>query len=178
MNSSGDAAEQVVRLSLEGAEVAAKITGEVAKNIAILLISALKQEQKTKGKARLTNMIKSGKELVDIIARAEDASKIERIQTRFNLTTVDVGSVVKQSEKAIESKMKKAEQKENENAEKDEFFDEVFSDNDTAAQKSRKKKKQTTLFPKGQKALCPSKAQPTQHNYLIRVLPIKAIEIK
>ena len=62
MNSSGDAAEQVVRLSLEGFEVVAKVSGEAAKSIAVLLISALKQEQKTKGRARLTNMIKSGKE--------------------------------------------------------------------------------------------------------------------
>ena len=51
MNSSGDAAEQVVRLSLEGFEVVAKVSGEAAKSIAVLLISALKQEQKTKGKA-------------------------------------------------------------------------------------------------------------------------------
>ena len=51
MNSSGDAAEQVVRLSLEGLEVAARLSGSAAKNIAILLVSVLKEEQKTKGKA-------------------------------------------------------------------------------------------------------------------------------
>ena len=61
MTNGGDAAEQVVRLSLEGFEVAAKLSGAAAKNIAVLLVSVLKQEQKTKGKARLTNMIKSGK---------------------------------------------------------------------------------------------------------------------
>lgn len=61
MNNGGDAAEQVVRLSLEGFEVAARLSGSAAKNIALLLLSVLKQEQKTKGKARLTNMIKSGK---------------------------------------------------------------------------------------------------------------------
>jgi len=120
MTNGGDAAEQVVRLSLEGFEVAAKLSGAAAKNIAVLLVSVLKQEQKTKGKARLTNMIKSGKELkvfsipnkdlkkfteqakrygvlycvlrdkntkgdnvpIDIIARAEDASKIQRIVER------------------------------------------------------------------------------------------------
>lgn len=64
MTNSGDAAEQVVRLSLEGFEVAARLTGSAAKNIAILLASVLKQEatqaNKTRGKARLTNMIKSG----------------------------------------------------------------------------------------------------------------------
>ena len=63
MYNSGDAAEQVVRLSLEGFEVAAKLTGTAAKELTVLLISALKQEQQTKGKARLTNMLKSGKEL-------------------------------------------------------------------------------------------------------------------
>lgn len=143
MNNSGDAAEQVVRLSLEGFEVAAKVTGEAAKNIAILLLSALKQEQKTKGKARLTNMIKSGKELkvfsveqkdlkkfteqakrygvlynvlrdktrkhdehatVDIIARAEDASKIQRIFERFELGKVDKASIVSQIEKELAEK--------------------------------------------------------------------------
>lgn len=37
MNTSGEAAEQIVRMSLEGFEVAAKITGAGAKNIAVLL---------------------------------------------------------------------------------------------------------------------------------------------
>ena len=131
MNPGGDAAEQVVRLSLEGVEVAARISGNGAKNIALLLYATLKQEQKTKGKARLTSMLKSGKELkvytitqkdlskfsqeakrygvlycvlkdrnnkdqnaaVDVIARAEDASKIQRITERFKLATVDRADV-------------------------------------------------------------------------------------
>lgn len=139
MNNGGDAAEQVVRLSLEGFEVAAKLTGTAAKELTVLLISVLKQEQKTKGKARLTNMLKSGKELkvfsipnkdlktfteqakkygvlycvlkdkynkdsnvpIDIIARAEDASKIQRIFDRFELGNVDKGSIVANAEKSI-----------------------------------------------------------------------------
>ena len=139
MNTGGDAAEQIVRLSLEGFEVAAKLTGSAAKNVAALLVSVLKQEQKTKGKARLTNMIKSGKELkvfsiqnkdlkkfteqakrygvlycvlrdkntkgdnatVDIIARAEDASKIQRIVDRFELGKVDKAAIVTEAEKDI-----------------------------------------------------------------------------
>ena len=39
MNNGGDAAEQIVRLSLEGFEVAVRLTGSAAKNIAILLAS-------------------------------------------------------------------------------------------------------------------------------------------
>ena len=138
MNTGGEAAEQIVRMSLEGFEVAAKITGAGAKNIAILLYSILKEEQKTKGKARLTNMLRSGKELkvftvksgdlkkftqeakkygvlycvladrgnkdpnaeVDVIARAEDASKISRIVERFNLASVDTASIVNEAEKS------------------------------------------------------------------------------
>ena len=43
MNNGGDAAEQVVRLSLDGFEVAAKLSGSAAKNVALLLVSVLKQ---------------------------------------------------------------------------------------------------------------------------------------
>lgn len=142
MNTGGEAAEQIVRMSLEGFEVAAKITGAGAKNIAILLYSILKEEKKTKGKARLTSMLRSGKELkvftvkngdlkkftqeakrygvlycvladrknkdpnaeVDVIARAEDASKISRIVERFNLASVDTASIVTEVEKSRNTK--------------------------------------------------------------------------
>jgi hypothetical protein len=66
MNHSGDAAEQIVRMSLEGVEVAVKITGTAAKEIALLLLAAMKSENgnlKPRGKARLTSMLKSGKPL-------------------------------------------------------------------------------------------------------------------
>ena len=60
---SADAAEQVVRMSLEGAEVAVRLAGTGAKHLAILLYSILKDQKKTRGKIRLTNMLRSGKEL-------------------------------------------------------------------------------------------------------------------
>ena len=47
MNNGGDAAEQVVRMSLEGLEVAMRITGSGAKNLAFIIAAALKEEQKT-----------------------------------------------------------------------------------------------------------------------------------
>lgn len=136
MSYSGDAAEQVVRLSLETGEVAVKLAGEGAKQLAILLYAILREQKKTKGKTRLTNMLRSGKELkvfavkdsdlqlfcreakkygvlycvlkdrdatdglTDIMVRAEDASKINRIIERFGLATVDMAEVrreIKQS---------------------------------------------------------------------------------
>ena len=58
MNHAGDAAEQVVRMSLEGAEVALKITGVAAKNLAAALYTILKDQKKTKGKARIEAMLR------------------------------------------------------------------------------------------------------------------------
>ena len=45
MNTSGDAAESIVRLSLQGLEVAAKISGSGAKNIALFLYTIMKDNQ-------------------------------------------------------------------------------------------------------------------------------------
>ena len=75
MNPGGDAAEQIVRLSLEGTEFALRITGNAAKNIAAFLMAALKEEGKTKGKARLSNMLKSGKELKVFSIQGKDLKR-------------------------------------------------------------------------------------------------------
>jgi len=75
MNNSGDAAEQIVRMSLEGVEVAAKITGSAAKEIAVMLAAALKNKGSTlkpRGKARLVSMLKSGKPLEIFSVRESD----------------------------------------------------------------------------------------------------------
>ena len=144
MSYSGDAAEQVVRLSLETGEVAVKLAGEGAKQLAILLYAILREQKKTKGKTRLTNMLRSGKELkvfavkdsdlqlfcreakkygvlycilkdrdatdglTDIMVRAEDASKINRIFERFNLATVDMAEVRREIEQSREAQQSDA----------------------------------------------------------------------
>lgn len=139
MYNSGDAAEQIVRISLEGTEVALKLTGSAVKNIAAMIYAVLKNrdKNKTKGRQRLTAMLKSGKELkvftvseehlkqfaaeakrygvvycalrgkeksadgmVDIMVRAEDASKINRIVERFKLAAVDTVSIKRDIEKS------------------------------------------------------------------------------
>lgn len=136
MNTSGDAAEQVVRLSLEGVEVAAKITGSAAKEVSALLIAALKNrdKNKVKGRQRLTAMLRSGKELTiftvknqdmarfvadakrygvvycvlreakdnpqgisEIMVRAEDAAKINRIVENIKIATVSDPETIRES---------------------------------------------------------------------------------
>jgi hypothetical protein len=136
MNHSGDAAEQIVRMSLEGVEVAAKITGAAAKEIALLLLAALKSPEqgagglKPRGRARHESMLKSGKALeifsvresdlrtfvreaknygivycvlrnakhspdglCDIMVKADDAPKINRIVERFKFASVDKAKI-------------------------------------------------------------------------------------
>ena len=66
MNQGGDAAEQIVRMSLNGTEVALKLTGKGVKYLAILLGRAIKKAfsgKKVKGKARLKSLIKNEKNL-------------------------------------------------------------------------------------------------------------------
>jgi hypothetical protein len=135
MNHSGDAAEQIVRISFDGIEHIIRITGAGVKNIAAFIVAAIKSDGtddklKLKGKERLANMLKSGKELkifsmknsdleqfskeakkygvvycalkeknaspdsiVDVMAKADDASKISRIMERLEFATVDRASV-------------------------------------------------------------------------------------
>lgn len=63
MNTSGEAADQVVRMTLNGVEVAAKLSGAAAKQVAVMLYAILKDQKRTKGKMRLSSMLRSGKEL-------------------------------------------------------------------------------------------------------------------
>ena len=75
MNASAEAADQIVRMSLNGVEVAAKITGKSAEHLTKLIYSILKDQKKTKGKTRLTNMLNSGKELKIFQVNDNDLSK-------------------------------------------------------------------------------------------------------
>ena len=48
MNTSGEAADQVVRMSMEVGEAALKISGAGAKQLAVLLYAILKEQKKTR----------------------------------------------------------------------------------------------------------------------------------
>ncbi len=130
MNSS-ESAEAVVKMTLEGIDVAVRITGRIAERVAMYLLAKSKETKTTKGKTSLNNMLKSGSPLkiftlkreeleqfhketkkygvlytalidkkqtdldgmVDIMVRAEDAPKINRIVERFKLSAVDIASI-------------------------------------------------------------------------------------
>lgn len=145
MHTGGDAAEQIVRLSVEGVEAVVKVSGTASiallKNIAVFIATMAKQEHKSRGKASMGKMSRTGKELkifsipskdyekfakeakrygvlfsavkdkananavVDIIAKADDAAKIDRIVQRYALVTVDRGAVITETEKNTEKQV-------------------------------------------------------------------------
>ena len=92
MNHSGDAAEQIVRISLEGMEYALRIAGAGAKNIAAFLVAAIKSDNtgpdsktKLKGKERLTNMLKSGKELKIFAIKNGELERFSKEAKRYGV---------------------------------------------------------------------------------------------
>ena len=130
---SADTADQMMKMTLEGIEVAAEIGlkagGEAAKSLAVTLYAIITDNKKIRGKTNLDNLLKSGKELkvfaihhkdlekfcieakhygvlysvlkekdktdgiVDIMVKAEDASKISRMVDKFDLATIDTKTI-------------------------------------------------------------------------------------
>lgn len=133
MSVSSDTADQTVKMTLEAIEEAAKVSasigGVTAKSLAAMIYAIITDNKKSRGKTRLTAMLKSGKELkvlalnqkdlmqfcgvakkygvlycvlkeknnkdgiVDIMIRAEDASKVSRIVDKFELATIDTKAI-------------------------------------------------------------------------------------
>lgn len=128
MEAASQAADQVVRISLEGTEYVVRLTGKAAVRVAALLLAMAKlakENHESKGAQRLGTMLKSGKELtvfsipeqslqefsretkrygitycalkdktqtggvIDLLVRAEDAPKINRIVERYGMVSVD-----------------------------------------------------------------------------------------
>ncbi len=59
----GDAADEFVRIMLNGTEVAIRLTGSAAKNLAALLIAWSKNDMKVYGRTTMMKLLKSGDEL-------------------------------------------------------------------------------------------------------------------
>lgn len=72
MNTSGEAADQVVRMSLEAGEAALKISGTGAQQLAVLLYAVLKEQKKTRGRVRLETLVRSGKPLTVFSVKESD----------------------------------------------------------------------------------------------------------
>ena len=63
MNYGGDSADQIVRYSLEGIDYSLRLSGTVAKNLAIFFAAVLKDQKRTYGKTRMVRMLKENRPL-------------------------------------------------------------------------------------------------------------------
>lgn len=85
MSVSGDASEQIVKLSLEGFEVIAKLSGTGAKNVMAMLYTIMKDQTQTKGKARLNTMLRTGKPLKVFSIKNEDLARFQQEATKYGI---------------------------------------------------------------------------------------------
>ena len=85
MNTSGEAADQVIRMSLNGVEVAARISGKAALEVATMLYAVMKDQKKTKGKTRLTNLLKSGKPLTVFTLPNQDLASFQKEAKKYGI---------------------------------------------------------------------------------------------
>lgn len=86
MSVNGDVSEQVVRLSLEGFEVLAKLTGSGAKNVAAMIYTIMKDNKQTKGKTKLNNMLRAGKPLKIFTIKQEDLKTFSKESKNYGIS--------------------------------------------------------------------------------------------
>ncbi len=163
MNASGDAAEQIVRMSLQGVEFVGKMSLNGAEKLIKIILSELKAPKRTKGRASLTTMLKSNKPIkvfelkdedlkkfcqeakkygvmyhvlkdrdkndgkCDIMVRAEDSSKVNRIFQRFNLGANNKATIRATLDKSRDNIKQPKEKRKPEKSAEDLFLDELFS---------------------------------------------------
>lgn len=86
MSVNGDVSEQVVRLSLEGFEVLARLTGSGAKNVAAMIYTIMKDKKQTKGKTKLNNMLRAGKPLKIFTIKQEDLKTFSKESKNYGIS--------------------------------------------------------------------------------------------
>lgn len=84
MNSS-DSAEELIKIYLDGIRFTLLIAGEGSKNFIAFLIAMTKDNKQTKGKTRLTNMLKTGKELKIFTIKAENLKKFSEEAKKYGI---------------------------------------------------------------------------------------------
>lgn len=84
MNSS-DSAEELIKIYLDGVGFTLRIAGESSKNLITFLVALSKDNKVSKGKTRLTNMLKTGKELKIFTIRSENLKKFSQEAKKYGV---------------------------------------------------------------------------------------------
>ena len=107
MNTGGEAADQVIRMSLNGVEVAARISGKAAIEIAQMIHAVMKNQQKTKGKTRLINLLKTGKPLDVFTLRNQDLISFQKEAKKYGILYYAVRNQKSKSDGLVDIMVKK-----------------------------------------------------------------------
>ncbi len=85
MDVSAEAADVVVRESLQATEAAAKLTLEGVKNVAALLLAIAKQDMKVVGETTAKRLARDSSPAVVIPIKAEDKEKFQKLAKEFGV---------------------------------------------------------------------------------------------
>ena len=85
MNPSGDAAETMFRMVLQGTEVMIKLTGSGAKNLAALLYRYSQGDKRLKGAINLNKLLKSGDELTIVRINQKELAEFKTLAKKYGV---------------------------------------------------------------------------------------------
>ena len=86
MSTAGDSAEEVVKLSLDGFEVVARLTGSMAKELAVMLVALSKSKgDKVKGQVGINNMLKRTGDFKVFTIKKEDYKEFKKHAKRYGV---------------------------------------------------------------------------------------------
>ena len=85
MDVSAEAADVVVRESLQATEAAAKLSLEITKNVAALLLAIAKQDMKVVGETTAKRLARDSAPAVVIPIKAEDRAKFQKLAKEFGV---------------------------------------------------------------------------------------------
>jgi hypothetical protein len=98
MSYGSEPADLVMRYSLEGAELALKLSGLAAKNFAVFAYAVLKDQKKTRGKTHLARMLREQRPLKFFTVPADQMKDFAREAKKRGLLFVPIRSKQKPSE--------------------------------------------------------------------------------
>ena len=90
MNYGGEAADQVIRYSLDGLEHGLRLSGAMAKNLAIFIAAVLKDQKRSYGKTRMLRMIKENRPLKFFTVSGKKMQEFNREAKRHGLLYVGI----------------------------------------------------------------------------------------
>ena len=85
MNTSGEAADQVMRMMLEGTEVLIKLSGKGAERAFALAYTTFRQQKKTQGAIKLSNMLRSGTPVKVFTFHDRDLAKFKEVAKQYGI---------------------------------------------------------------------------------------------